>query len=465
MDDDTQFRDAVLRQDFASFVGKVFETVDPGAEYLPNWHIEAIAEYLGACERGELTRLLINMPPRALKSVSVSVAWPAWLLGHGPERRIVAASYAQSLALKHSLDSRLVVQALWYQRLFPWTRLVAGQNEKHKFVTTQRGFRLATSVGASIIGEGGNFLIVDDPLNPRQAMSKVQREAANGWFDHGFVTRLDDKKRGVIVVVMQRLHVDDLSGHVLERGGWEHLCLPAVTEIPVVVDFGAFSHVREAGSVLHPEREGEAEIARMKRELGSQAFAAQYQQAPVLVEGGMMQSEWFRRYKALPEEVLRVVQSWDTGIKAQAVHDASVCTTWVECEDGYYLIDVAVMRLEYPALKKAVGRLAEQFVPHAILIEDKASGQSLLQDLRRDTALPVIAIQPRGDKVTRFAAVSAMVEAGRVWLPQRAAWLVDFETELYAFPHGAHDDQVDSFSQFLAWVRGKRKVEPGVRGL
>ncbi len=228
--DERRLFDAILRQDLASFTAKAFQTVDPGTRYRDNWHIGLVAEHLAACARGEITRLVINMPPRHLKSLCVSVAWPAWLLGQDPGKRIMAASYSRALAVKHALDCRLILGAPWYRRIFPGVALAADQNEKHKVQTTARGHRIATSVGGTATGEGADVLIVDDPHNPRQAMSEKIREKALDWFDQTFSTRLDDKRRGVIVVVMQRLHERDLTGHLLARGGWEHLCLPAVAE-------------------------------------------------------------------------------------------------------------------------------------------------------------------------------------------------------------------------------------------
>lgn len=211
--------DDLLANNFSTFIGKTLATVDPAAEFLPNWHIDLIAEYLEAARKSQITRLIINMPPRSLKSVCVSVAWPAWLLGHDPRTRILAASYAASLSVKHSLDCRLVLSAPWYQAVLPELKLSRVQNEKHKFMTSKQGFRMASSVGASVIGEGGNFLIIDDPISPAQAMNELARNHANNWFDHTFSTRLDNKKTGVIVLVMQRLHSADLSGYLLEKGG------------------------------------------------------------------------------------------------------------------------------------------------------------------------------------------------------------------------------------------------------
>ncbi|MFQ5985300.1 MAG: phage terminase large subunit [Alphaproteobacteria bacterium] len=462
--DDCALLRAVLRQDLSSFIAKVFETVDPGTPFLPNWHIDLIAEYLEACARGEVTRLVINLPPRHLKSICVSVAWPAWLLGRDPAAKIMAASYSQGLSLKHSLDCRLVVQSSWYRRIFPRVKLAPDQNEKHKFQTTMRGHRIATSVGGTATGEGGNFLIVDDPHNPRQALSRPSRQAALDWFDQTFSNRLNDKKRGVIVVVMQRLHLNDLTGHLIEKGGWHHLTLPAEAEAPTSIAFGRIRVVRESGSLLHPAREGPAEIARAKRELGTYAYAAQYQQRPRPLEGGLVKIDWFRRFRTPPATPLRIVQSWDTAHKGRAVNDPSVCGTWAETEDGFYLVDVVRRRMGYPELKRAAKSLAAKWTPAAILIEDKASGQSLIQDLRAETRLNLIAVRPESDKVTRMSAVSPAIEAGRVYLPDSAPWLVDYEAEMTSFPESPHDDQVDMTSQFLEWA-AERHAGPRVRAL
>src|SRR4051794_14355040 len=244
--------DALLRTRLAAFTQKTFRTVDPGAVYKHNWHIDLIAEYLEACTRREVKRLIINVPPRYMKSISVSVAWPAWLIGKNPSERIVAASYSDRLSLKHSVDCRLVIQSEWYRRLFPGVILTGDQNEKEKFVTTARGQRFATTVRGSPTGDGGNFLIVDDPHTPQQALSPVQRQHGLDWFDQTFSNRLDDKENGVIVVVMQRLHANDLSGHLLDKGGWEHLCIPGIAEVRTVIDFGRVKATREPGDVLHP---------------------------------------------------------------------------------------------------------------------------------------------------------------------------------------------------------------------
>lgn len=286
----------LLANDFVGFLGKTFLTVTPGRPFLMNWHLDLLAEHLEAVRRGEIRRLMINMPPRSLKSVTVSVAWPAWLLGHQPKMRIMAASYSQMLAEKHSMDCRAVMQSAWYREVFAQTQLSREQNEKHKFMTTQRGMRFATSIWGSATGEGGDVLIADDPMNPLQAQSGATRQMVRDWFDHTFSTRLNDKRSGAIVLVMQRLHVEDLCGHLLEKGGWEHLCLPAVAEVSQRWFVGGKRFERTAGSPLHPQREDAALLEQARNDLGALQFAAQYQQQPLAAKGGMVQLEWFRRF-------------------------------------------------------------------------------------------------------------------------------------------------------------------------
>lgn len=443
--------DEATRQHFPLFLRRVVATTSPAAHYAHNWHIDAIAEYLQACAKGDIRRLVINIAPRMLKSTMVSVAWPAWLLGQDARTRLMVASYAQSLSTKHSTDCQHVMQSARYRRVFPETQLSADQNEKDKFVTTQRGHRLAVSVGGSAIGEGGNILIADDPLNPLQASQRATRDATNAWFDHSFATRLDDKMRGAIVVVMQRLHAEDLSGYLLRKGGWEHLCLPAIAPEKTFIRCGNFTYERAHGEALHAVREPLSLLETTKRELGSVNFAAQYQQSPVTEHGSLIRRDWFVRFGETP--VGRAVQSWDTGFKAGAAHDASVCATFVQHEGVHALIDVAEMRLEYPELKRRVIAQTEKFAPEVILMEDKASGQSLLQDLKRETQLPLVGQMPQGDKWSRLVRVSPLIEGGKVALPHEAVWLADFLTQLLEFPQGAHDDMVDAFSQYLNWVR------------
>lgn len=453
---------AYLRTDLSCFTRKVFKTVSPADKFLKNWHIDAISEHLMGVYEGDIKRLVINIPPRFLKSISVNVAFPAWVLGRDPSRRFLCASYAEKLSQKHSQDCRLVMESDWYQYIFPHVKFESDQNTKSKFVTTMRGQRLSTSVGSSAIGEGGDILIVDDAMSPDKALSQTGRENMLNWFQQGFVTRLTDKKRGAIIVIEQRLHEADLSGHLLSQGGWEHLNLPMIAEERQIIRYGNFEKVREEGELLHEERVGQKEVEQLRIDLGEYAFAAQQQQRPAPLGGGIFKDEWIESYRERPEGG-RIIQSWDTAYKDKQINDPSVCTTWLELDNKFYLLHMSRDRLQYPQLKRKIIAMADEWKPDVVLIEDKASGQSLLQELRRDTQIPVVAIKPVGDKLTRAATSAIHFENGRVFIPKAASWLNTFKSELMSFPNAAHDDIVDSVSQFLNWMN--KKSEPSIRRL
>lgn len=461
--------DALLRRDLSAFTQKVFNTVSPNAVYKHNWHIDAISEYLTACSRGEITRLIINMPPRMMKSISVSVAWPAWLLGNNPAERIMCASYANTLSLALSQDCRLVCESEWYKNIFPEFELAADQNTKSKFQTTMRGARFATSTGSSSTGMGGNFLIVDDPVDPKRAASERLRNAANTWFRQTFSTRLDDKEKGVIVVVMQRLHQDDLSGNLLKDGGWEHLCLPWEATNKTVIFFptSKIKFLRKKGDILHEQRINSQQIEKEKKNLGTYGFSGQYQQSPTPQEGGIFKETWFsERYASLPKNPLRIVQSWDTAYKPGELNDPSVCTTWFLTEESAYLADVLVQRLIYPDLKSTAISHAAKWGCRELIIENKGSGQSLIQDLSKMPGFSVHSYTPIADKITRAAVISPIFENKKIVLPvKESPWLLEYLEELLLFPMATHDDQVDSTSQFIDWWQKQSNHSYKVRSL
>jgi len=449
--------DALLRNDLAAFTHRTFQTVVPGQQFLPNWHVEAIAHHLERIRRREIQRLLITLPPRNLKSICASVAFPAFALGHDPTLRVVCASYSQELAAKHARDCRAVLESAWYKRIFPRTRIDARKNAEGEFETTARGYRLSTSVGGTLTGRGGNLIIIDDPLKPSEAFSEVKRAAANEWFDSTLASRLDRKTEDAIVIVMQRLHIDDLVAHVLGKGGdWVQLNLPAVAEFDQTIATGRDSvYHRRAGELLHPEREPMRVLDDLRASMGSLSYSAQYQQMPVPPGGALVQRSWFRTYRErpAPKQGDRIIQSWDTASKADKRNNYSVCTTWLVRENEFYLLDVLRDRLEFPELRRTAIAHAHRYKARRVLIEDASSGAALIQELRREQGVHQVAIRPSGDKIVRLESVSPVLESGRVLLPERASWLGDFLAEILAFPGGTHDDQVDSLSQFLEWER------------
>lgn len=458
---DKRLLEALLRTSLYSFVRKAFGTVSPGEPFMPSWHLEAICYHLEQVLAGKIKRLKIEVPPRSLKSVCASVAFPAFVLGRDPTAKIITVSYSSDLAAKHAADCREVIQASWYRDLFPATRLSPSKNQESNYETTMRGYRYATSVGGTLTGRGGNLIIIDDPLKPDDAMSEARREGLNAWYSRTLLSRLNNKSRDAIVLVQQRLHLGDLAGHIEELDDWVVLRLPAIAEADCQIPIGPGRfHFRQAGDVLHPEREPREVLEGLRRSLGSTTFSAQYQQCPVPLDGEIIKWHWFRRYtEPPPRSELTIVQSWDTASKSDQHHDYSVCTTWGIRGDDLFLLDVERGRFDFPSLKRTVVEQARRWQPRTLLIEDKGAGTALIQQLRTEPngiCYPTAFI-PKGDKLTRLHAQSAWIEAGHVWLPEQVAWLEELRIELASFPQGRHDDQVDSISQFLAWHFARKR--------
>jgi predicted phage terminase large subunit-like protein len=456
---------AACRTDFVSFVRKVFHVLNPSAKFYMNWHIGAIADVLEQVRLGTIKRLIITVPPRSLKSIICSVAFPAFVLGHDPTKRLIAVSYSADLAIKHGNDFRAVANSEEYRAIFPGMRISAMKNTQTEVVTTLNGFRLAMSVDGALTGRGGDIIIIDDPIAALAALSQKPREHVQQWYFNTLLSRLDDKQNGAIVLVMQRLHEDDLAG-VLLRGSqeWTVLSLPAIAvedeEIPVG---NGQVHVRRAGDVLHPEREPREVLESLRAQLGAETFAAQYQQQPVAPGGAMIKRAWVRRYDQLPKSG-QVIQSWDSANKQGEENDYSVCTTWLLHENKYYLTHVLRGRFDFPTLRTKVLQHAKQHKASRILIEDAGFGTALIQELKTASLFSVVPVKPEHDKKTRMAIQSAKFENGQVLFPKEAPWLADLEAELFAFPSGRHDDQVDSISQALGYKGPSSWTDASLKG-
>ena len=440
------------------FIAQSWPIIEPATPYLDNWHIDLLCEYLEAVSAGEITRLIINIPPRYMKSNTVSVLWPCWEWTTHPALRYLFCSYAANLATKHSLDRRRILESEWYRSHWPHLVLTSDQNEKAEYENSARGVMFATSVGGTVTGKGGNRIIIDDPLDPRRAHSEAQRTAANEFFDRSLTTRLNDKKRDAIVLVMQRLHDEDLTGHLLQRSAdaWTLCKVPALEDRPTVVSFPRSGRtiVRQAGAPLWPEREGAAQLAQMKVDLGSTDYAAQYLQEPAPPEGAMIKAEWWVEYRVLPQNFDELLQSWDMSFKDTKTSDFVVGQVWGRRGAESYLLDQVRGQWDIQRTIDAMLALAQKW-PLALrkLVEDKANGPAIIQLL--NSRLPgIIAVSPKDSKEARCAFVAPAIEAGNVHVPDPrfvagAEWVEEFLLEFSRFPAGSHDDQVDAATQAL----------------
>ena len=448
------------KQLFKNFLIQCFQTLHPGSEFYDNWHVDLIIEHLYALENEhDFNRLLINMPPRMLKSFIVSVVWPAWLLGQNPSSKIIVASYCQALSNNFSILCKILMQTDWYQEMFPNTKITRGSNTKQKFNTIEHGFRLATSTKGMLIGEGGDVLIVDDPHKAEDCFSNKEMNRCYSWFDQTFSTRLNNPKFGKLLVMMQRLNSNDLTSHILKKKSYHHLIISMLSSHAEEISFRDFSYKRKKNEALHPKLASVKTINQMRHDFGNNIFSALYQQRPIALEGKIFNAKWLQYYHNLPQKECYIYQSWDCANKAGISNDYSVCTTWAVTPDGnYYIIDTMRDKLEYPRLRQKVLDLYKQYNPDAVLIEDHASGQQLLQEFKGDEYdIQVIAINVHKDKTNRFLGILPNFEAGRIYINKDRYWRNDLEHELTNFPHVKHDDQVDSISQFLNWYN-KRKL-------
>jgi predicted phage terminase large subunit-like protein len=415
-------------------------------------HLELIVAKLEAVERGELLRLILCLPPRHGKSLTASIHFPAWYLGRHPDRYVITASYGQELADDFGRRVRNALTSPLNAAIFPECRVSSDSASMNRLNLTSGGAYFAVGRGAAITGRGAHLLLIDDPLkDAEEAASPATRRSLQTWYATVAFTRLMPK--AAVVLIQTRWHEDDLAGWLLREHadeGWQVLSLPAIAD----KDDG----FRQEGEALWPSRYPIEALKKMRSQIGGAAFASLYQQRPAAAEGRIIKRHWWQRWSGKPPEFSRIVQSWDTGFKTGAENDYSACTTWGEAKDGYYLLHVWKGRVEFPELKRLVISFSGEWNPNAVLVEDRASGQSLIQELAYDSPIAVLPVKVDADKVTRAQAVTPMIEAGRVFLPAGASWLEDYLDELSTFPASANDDLVDSTTQALNYLR-QRPVE------
>ncbi len=445
---------ALLANNLTSFTEFAFGVVRPDVPFKPNWHFEAVTEKLSQVACGEVRRLIITLPPRTLKSLCASVALPAWFLGRHPWERVVVVSYSDFLARSHANDFRQLVNHPIYQASFPAMRLE--RDTDREITTTKRGKRIATSIDGTLTGLGGNLIIIDDPLKLGDAMSESVRARVIEWYRSTLLSRADDKTMARIVLVMQRVHQDDLAGYLQEQGGFEVLNLPAVAQRNETYELGdGRLYTRQKGELLHPEHEPADVLLELKREMGPIAFSAQYQQSPIPPGGTIIKRKWLTSYDEVhyqPGD--RIIMSWDIALSETESGDYSACVVLLRRREVFYILEVVRGRFLFDTLKQKVMEVKRRYASGTLLIEDSPISRGLIQNLR-DKSINVTDYKPDTDKRARVIAQSDLFAGGSVRFPQRAAWLEEFTSELLAFP-GRHDDQVDALTQGLAWGRVSR---------
>jgi predicted phage terminase large subunit-like protein len=452
-----------MRRSLKEFTKNSWQAIEPGRDFHDNWHIDAISEHLQAVVEGDIKRLIINIPPRHMKSISVAVALPAWTWTIQPSKKFLYASYAGSLSIRDSVKCRRLIDSRWYQQHFGESfKLTGDQNQKQRFENDKTGARIATSVDGALTGEGGDIIVIDDPHNVRESESSTVRDGVLEWWDQAMQTRLNDPKTGAFIIIMQRVHERDLTGHILanELGEeWDHLCIPARYEVghptPTRSRLGFTDPRTKEGELLWPDRIDVKTLDNLERSLGSYASAGQLQQRPMPKGGGILKREWWVPWDNpdLPE-IEYVLQSWDTAFSVKEKSSYSARTTWgVFKERGMTCAIVLEMwydRVSYPELRKLAQEAYQDWEPDAVLIEKKASGQSLLQDLRM-AGVPVLEYMPDRDKEARAHASSALLEDGRIYFPSDKKWAKNLIDICAAFPATDNDDIVDTCTQ--AWLR------------
>lgn len=478
------------------FLRNAWKYID-ASRWQDGWAMEAIAEHLQAVTDGEIRRLIINVPPRCGKSSLVSVAFPAWAWAQsqisptsGPGVQFLCASYAQQLVLRDSVKCRRLIESPWYQGLWGDRFQLSGdQNTKSRFGNDKGGERLVTSVGAAVTGEGGSIILIDDPNSASEVLSEAIIYSTIEWWDGAMSTRLNDQKTGAYVIIQQRLAENDLTGYVLEKdvGEWTHLCLPMRYEPDraFMTNIGWEDPRTGPGELLWDERFGEAEVARLESNMGKFKASGQLQQRPDPAGGGIIKREWWKLWEQASYPPMDyILASLDTAYTVKTENDFSALTVWgVFTQDGtaiasryvgedgkaqyidrsyngtapsIMLMTAWQERLEFHDLVQRVADTCKRFRVDKLIIENKAAGISVSQELRRLYGAEDFSVQlhdPKSaDKVSRLYSVQHLFSEGMIWAPDKqfAEMVI---TQVGQFPKGKHDDLVDTVSQSLRHLR------------
>jgi len=448
------------RRSLRNFCKLAWPLVEPGRSLVWGYHLDVVCDHLEAVwPHQHIRNLIITVPPRHSKSTVGSVLWPAWVWTDTPETRFLTGSYAEDLAIRDAVRSRRVIASPWYQQRWGegW-ELTGDQNTKSRYENTRLGYRLAIGVGGGT-GEGGDVLLVDDPHHLDDAFRATAREAVKTWWDSTFSGRVNDPRKSARVIIMQRVHEDDLVKHILDKDpeNWTHLSMPSVAEPrsmrPPPTQHLAWTDPREEGDLLWPERFGPEEVAQRKLDLGPALWAAQDQQRPAPLTGVIYAPDAWQFYDQAPDPETwdDQLQSWDLAFEADDTSSYVVGQAWCRVGADRYLLGQFRERVDFTHTIDAVAAMMATWPDcRPVVIENKANGPALLSVLTQgvpELAQELEAYSPKGSKEQRAWAQQPLQHAGRLWLPRAASWVPGFIEEHRRFPRADADDQVDAQSQ------------------
>lgn len=456
------FERELCSRSLVDFIRRAWPVLEPEQPYVHGWHMDAIAEHLEAITAGQITRLLINVPPGTMKSMSVGVLWPAWEWGPKgrPSLRYIGASHEEGLATRDNVKMRRLVQSEWYQRLWP-IKMTGDQNAKTYFENERTGWSQACAVG-SMTGRRGDRVKWDDPHSVEDAHSEAALTEANRVFRETLPTRLNSPEHSSIIVVMQRLHEKDVSGLILtEELGYEHLCLPMEYEGPrPPTSIGYVDPRKTEGELLFPDRFPRAVVERDKKIMGTYAVAGQFQQRPSPKKGGEFEPDMIEVVDAIPAGVIQWARGWDLGA-TEGGGDYTAGVKIGSLRDGRYIV-ASVVREQYGTAKRDAlikATATADGVGRVIQSLPQDPGQAGKGQVAGLTAMlagnAVDSSVESGQKVVRARPFASQVNVGNV-LMLRGAWNEAFREELRLFPNGSHDDQVDAASRAFLQLLGPR---------
>lgn len=453
---------------FHYFVKTAWSIVEPGKKFKNNWHIEEICRHLEAMHKGELTHLILNLPPGHMKTLLCGVFFPAWVWLKDPSFKILYCGYNTPIVGQAHEKSKSLISDSWYQARFG--DIFQPNKEtwnKSKLLNDKMGERHSDSIYGTILGKHFDMIIVDDPIKAQDVVGsaadlKTQLTRSVAVFQGQITTRVTDPKTSRFLIVMQRLHEADLAGVLLSTGQYEHLCLPANYREGLYTHnkLGRYDPRISEGEVLWPDRFPQEELDKLKIRLANPVHAAaQLQQTPVPAEGALFKREHFKYWKELPAKGI-YIQSWDTTLSSSLTSDYVVGQVWLKTDGEFFLVDQVRAKMDFESTKTAIKSLSAKW-PKAITkyIELKASGPDVINSLRKEVPglVGVKVTSASGGKEQRAVAVSGLIQAGNVYLPDPNdhPWVHDLIEELCTFPRGRHDDQVDAMSQALIHLHKK----------